>query len=145
MKRILIALMVIIVITAVALGAYAAADQATKATKGKPISAICPVLGTRIPDITQASGKSVYKGKTYYFCCAGCKAKFDANPEKYIHKTSAKQTHRPVSAVCPVTHTKIPDIRYASGKSVYKGKTYYFCCAGCKKAFDANPKKYVGR
>ena len=30
--------------------------------------------------------KSVYKGKTYYFCCPGCKPQFDKNPEKYISK-----------------------------------------------------------
>ncbi len=27
--------------------------------------------------------------------------------------------------------------------SVYQGKTYYFCATGCKKAFDANPSKYL--
>jgi YHS domain-containing protein len=25
----------------------------------------------------------------------------------------------------------------------YKGKTYYFCAPGCKKAFEANPEKYL--
>jgi YHS domain-containing protein len=28
--------------------------------------------------------KSEYKGKTYYFCAPGCKAKFDRSPEKYV-------------------------------------------------------------
>jgi Cu+-exporting ATPase len=28
--------------------------------------------------------------------------------------------------------------------SVYKGKEYYFCSEGCKKAFDYAPEKYVG-
>ena len=27
--------------------------------------------------------------------------------------------------------------------SVYKDKTYYFCSAPCKKAFDLAPEKYV--
>ncbi len=27
-----------------------------------------------------------YKGKTYYFCCEGCKASFVKDPEKYIQK-----------------------------------------------------------
>jgi YHS domain-containing protein len=27
-----------------------------------------------------------YKGKKVYFCCPDCKAKFDADPEKYIAK-----------------------------------------------------------
>jgi Cu+-exporting ATPase len=30
-----------------------------------------------------ASGHSDYKGKRYYFCCAECKPKFDADPAKY--------------------------------------------------------------
>ena len=28
-------------------------------------------------------------------------------------------------------------------RSEYMGKTYYFCAAGCKEAFDNNPEKYV--
>ncbi len=35
------------------------------------------------------------------------------------------------------------DEKKAFGKSEYKGKTYYFCAHGCKKAFDENPAKYV--
>ena len=33
----------------------------------------------------------------------------------------------------------------AAGKSEYKGQTYYFCSLGCKKAFDENPEKYLGK
>ena len=29
-------------------------------------------------------------------------------------------------------------------KTDYQGKTYYFCSAGCKKAFDKEPGKYAG-
>jgi len=36
------------------------------------------------------------------------------------------------------------DPKSAAGKSDYQGKTYYFCSAGCKKAFDSNPEKYAG-
>lgn len=43
---------------------------------------------------------------------------------------------------CPVTGQIVRDTRNAP-KSVYKGKTYYFCCKGCKQAFDKNPAKYV--
>ncbi len=32
----------------------------------------------------------------------------------------------------------------AAGKSEYNGQTYYFCSAGCKRAFDKDPEKYVG-
>ncbi|MEM3396347.1 MAG: YHS domain-containing protein [Thermoplasmata archaeon] len=27
--------------------------------------------------------------------------------------------------------------------SIYKGKTYYFCALGCKKAFDREPQRYI--
>ncbi len=33
----------------------------------------------------------------------------------------------------------------AAGKSEYKGQTYYFCSAGCKKSFDENPEKYLNK
>lgn len=42
----------------------------------------CPVSGEVIKNISKAS-KSEYNGKTYYFCCEKCKAKFDAAPEKF--------------------------------------------------------------
>ena len=31
----------------------------------------------------------------------------------------------------------------AAGASIHEGKTYYFCSAACKAAFDAEPAKYV--
>lgn len=34
-------------------------------------------------DPRQAAGQSTYGGQTYFFCAAGCKSKFDANPEQY--------------------------------------------------------------
>jgi YHS domain-containing protein len=37
------------------------------------------------------------------------------------------------------------DPKTAAGKSDYQGKTYYFCSQGCKKAFDKEPQKYVGK
>ena len=33
----------------------------------------------------------------------------------------------------------------AAGKSEYNGQTYYFCSLGCKKAFDKEPEKYLGK
>jgi len=35
------------------------------------------------------------------------------------------------------------DEKAAAATSEYKGKRYYFCAAGCKKAFDSDPGKYV--
>lgn len=44
-----------------------------------------PVCGMKI-DPKTAAGKSTYDGKTYYFCSADEKAKFDKDPEKYVKK-----------------------------------------------------------
>lgn len=44
----------------------------------------------------------------------------------------------------PVCHMDI-DPATAAGTSKYKGQTYYFCSLGCKKAFDADPEKYLAR
>ncbi len=45
-------------------------------------------------------------------------------------------------AVDPVCKMEI-DEKTARFKSEYKGKTYYFCAVGCKKAFDKNPERYL--
>jgi Uncharacterized conserved protein len=47
-------------------------------------------------------------------------------------------------AIDPVCKMEV-DETTAPAKSEYKGKTYYFCAPGCKKGFDTNPEKFVGR
>ncbi len=42
----------------------------------------------------------------------------------------------------PVCHMSIDESK-AEAKSEYKGKTYYFCAAGCKESFDKEPDKYI--
>lgn len=44
---------------------------------------IDPVCKMQV-DAAKAAGKSDYNGKTYYFCAASCKAKFDQNPQQYV-------------------------------------------------------------
>jgi len=95
----------LIAITTLALFVLSAAAVAAGRTKAKTkpappkskkvVSAVCPVMGTRIPDVSKAAGKSVYGGNTYYFCCAECKPVFDKNPEKYAKKTSPPKKRVP--------------------------------------------------
>jgi len=43
----------------------------------------CPIMdGNKIDKTVFVE----YKGKKVYFCCAGCKEKFEKDPEKYIAK-----------------------------------------------------------
>ena len=46
-------------------------------------------------------------------------------------------------ATDPVCGMQINE-RTAAGSSVFEGRTHYFCSAGCKKKFDANPSAYAG-
>jgi YHS domain-containing protein len=48
----------------------------------------------------------------------------------------------PASAVCPVTKETFTPTA-STPKRVYQGRTYYFCCPGCDKKFDADPAKYA--
>ena len=42
-----------------------------------------PICGMTVqPDSAAASYE--HRGKTYYFCCQGCMAKFKAAPERYL-------------------------------------------------------------
>jgi YHS domain-containing protein len=45
--------------------------------------AIDPVCKMQV-DENKAAAKSEYNGKTYYFCAAVCKTKFDQNPGQYV-------------------------------------------------------------
>lgn len=76
---------VFLTLTALAL----AAGASVAAPKNKPADAkspICAVMQHEIGVVDADTPKSVYKGKTYYFCCAACKPTFDKNPEKYVKK-----------------------------------------------------------
>jgi YHS domain-containing protein len=47
-------------------------------------------------------------------------------------------------AIDPVCKMQV-DEKKAPATSEYEGKKYYFCSIGCKKAFDQNPEKYIGK
>lgn len=51
-----------------------------------------PVCGMEVEPAT-AAASSVYHGQTYYFCAKGCKAAFDADPQRYIGQ-AAHEGHR---------------------------------------------------
>lgn len=62
-----------------------AGHAAAATAQAKPEQVTDPVCGMKI-DPKTAAGKSVYAGKTYYFCSADEKAKFDKDPAKYVKK-----------------------------------------------------------
>jgi len=67
------------VILALALTAFAAGSLWAADPKPQPL---CPVLAGNIDKSLYAD----YQGKRIYFCCKGCDAEFNKNPEKYMKK-----------------------------------------------------------
>ena len=55
--------------------------------------ATCPVTGETLKKADMIPYN--YKGKTIYFCCADCKPKFEADPEKYLNKQPKPPTAAP--------------------------------------------------
>src|SRR5579862_4256986 len=47
-----------------------------------------PVCGMMV-EPERAKATEEHAGKTYYFCCAGCAAKFKAEPQKYLNGNSS--------------------------------------------------------
>ena len=123
------------------------ADTATKARD--------PVCGMTVDPAT-ARHRVECKGKMYYFCCGGCAEKFKAAAEKYLHppapppgsglvRLSPPAASKPQSAATAKDPVCGMDVipQTAQRRLDHKGKTYYFCSAGCLEKFTASPEKYL--
>jgi P-type Cu+ transporter len=71
-------------------------------------AAIDPVCGMTI-DSTTAEHRADYKGRSYYFCAAGCHTKFVGNPEKYHAKQTTEAAPEGAIYTCPMH----PEVRQA--------------------------------
>jgi xanthine dehydrogenase accessory factor len=103
---------------------------------GGPTEAIDPVCGMAV-QIEEAEHQTEYNGQPFYFCCEGCKAAFETDPEPYLAKVAPAGEVR--DPVCGMT----VEIAKAKYMSEYEGQLYYFCAAGCKTSFEKNPQKYL--
>ena len=89
-----------------------------------------PVCGMTVdPDAGMPTAE--YQGHTYHFCCDGCRAKFEADPEAY--RTSE-------DPVCGMT----VDRATAAHMTKRAGERFYFCSSGCLSRFEGDPEKYLG-
>ena len=72
-------------------GKRRAADKYSsgRASASQTAPLICPVTGDKIASVQDAVGQSVYQGKTYYFCCNGCKPRFDKDPATFVRNAKA--------------------------------------------------------
>lgn len=64
----------------------------------------------------------------------------------FAQSGKAKPAKTPKSINCPVMTKSKVDIATATKNKMfadYKGRRYFFCCAGCPEAFKANPAKFA--
>src|SRR5262249_13881184 len=62
-----------------------------------------PVCGMTVDPAT-AKHRAEYAGQTWYFCCAGCRAKFESDPAKYLKPSPAPTAPAPAGTIytCPM-------------------------------------------
>ncbi len=65
-----------------------------------------PVCGMSVNPAT-AKHRTEYEGRTYFFCCAGCREKFIADPERYLHPEAEDSAAPGGVYTCPMH----PEIR----------------------------------
>lgn len=109
-------------------------DHAHQAHAKEDGMVVDPVCGMKIK---KEDAKVTYEhnGKTYYFCREECKDKFIKEPGKYIRADEDIIT-------CPVSGESFKKSEFTESMD-YEGKTYYFCCTGCKDKFEKDPEKYA--
>src|SRR5204863_2099336 len=60
-----------------------------------------PVCGMTV-DPRTTPHRHGYAGRTYYFCSAGCLAKFSADPQKYVGQAQPKSAEPGTIYTCPM-------------------------------------------
>jgi Cu+-exporting ATPase len=105
-------------------------DHGTAAIGGSDPVVRDPVCGMMV-DPHAGKPTAEHAGHTFHFCSAGCRTRFEAEPEKYLTATD------------PVCGMKV-DRASARHSLRHEGEKHYFCSAGCKAKFEADPQRYVG-
>ncbi len=117
--------------------------------------AIDPVCGMTV-DPVAAKHRFTHDGAEYVFCCSGCRDKFAADPARYLATSKQPKQHgsccgghghaksEPAGALAldPVCGMSV-DPATAKHRHTHAGKEYFFCSAGCRQKFAADPQKYL--
>lgn len=112
--------------------------------------AIDPVCGMSVA-VAGAKHVAEHDGRTFYFCSAGCRERFVADPSAFLdggtHKdgccggmdgdaSSAETVRDPVCGM---------DVDPSTSKHrhEHEDRTYHFCSAGCREKFAARPSVFL--
>ena len=106
-------------------------------------------------DLASARETTSYKGVQYGFCCAGCRRRFEAEPDRYLDlQTTPPLVTLGAALPAAVAEEPVPNDpvcgmkvkpEKAAGTASFEGKPYYFCSGGCQAKFQADPTRYLHR
>jgi Cu+-exporting ATPase len=114
-----------------------------------------PVCGMTVDPATARGGAHAHDGATYHFCSPSCRAKFAAEPAKYLAPRPAPTlvtiggppvpapSAPAVAAIDPVCGMTVDAANPRGGSHAHGGTAYHFCCDGCRTRFAADPAKYL--
>ena len=131
---------------------------------GQPVKAMAtdPVCGMRVDPAT-SKHQATHDGQVFHFCCAGCKAKFEAAAATYPRTPGLKMASPACCAVKPAAVAAHDHARHdhpdhdhahavkdpvcgmtvdpytAKHRAGHDGHAYYFCSARCREKFVAEP------
>ncbi len=98
-----------------------------------------PVCGMEV-DEKKAKYVTEYGGKKYFFCSAGCRERFEKNPEDFLKGEAKKErtvgNSLAKDPVCGMVIPKDTSIRVQHG-----GRIYHFCSQNCLNTFQQPEKK----
>ena len=103
----------------------------------KPVC--CPIMGSAA---AAAGSATDYNGVRFRYCCGGCQATFEKNPEQALKSPKIKDLTTGVSLFDPVAQHSVTAKTAKGGFSDFNGVRYYFLRPDNKATFDDDPKKY---
>ena len=95
-----------------------------------------PVCGMQVNPAT-AKFKTVHAGKEYFFCCAGCLGKFQANPEKILSAPPKPMGSGLVSLGGP--GLVMPTIAATQDAATQTKNTRAYVCPMCPEVRQSQP------
>jgi len=107
-------------------------------TAAEPLK--CPVMGSGAANME--GGYRDYNGARYWFCCAGCDAKFDKEPAKYLELRAKEKGASGDFMFDPVTGRRLKSPAIIAETSDYKGVRFHFSSKANKEMFDKEPAKF---
>ena len=113
--------------------------ERTNALSSAPTQAKDPVCGMRV-NLTTARYAARHDGQDYVFCCAGCQAKFEANPDKILSSAPKPMTSTSglltLGAPVPVREAAEPA---AQAKTGSRKETRTYVCPMCPEVRQIGP------